>query len=216
MSTPARTGRTVVPQAPGRPTRPVQRTPPARSNQPRSNQPRSSLPKSGQPRPSPSRTSLSRATRSSPPAARTATRGGSSAATATVGATALALLELPRPSGAGLAGSGRTRMRVLEQPRTTGRRAGFVLTCTATLGALMLGLLLLNVAISGNAFTVAELQSQRGVLRDQQQALEQQLLVQGSPSSLSSRARGLGMVPAPQVIVLAPDATGAPPVAPAP
>jgi len=85
----------------------------------------------------------------------------------------------------------------------------------------MLGLLLLNVAISGNAFTVSELQSERGVLRDQQQSLEQQLLVQGSPSSLSSRARGLGMVPAPQVIVLAPDGTGVPaappaPVAPAP
>ncbi len=45
----------------------------------------------------------------------------------------------------------------------------------------MLGLLLLNVAISGNAFTVADLQSRRSVLVDQQQALEQQLLVQGSP-----------------------------------
>jgi len=147
---------------------------------------------------------------------RTATRGASSAAAATVGATALALPELPRPSGAGLAGSARTRMRVLERPRTAGRRAGFALTCTAMLGALMLGLLLLNVAISGNAFTVAELQSQRGVLRDQQQALEQQLLVQGSPSSLSSRARGLGMVPAPQVIVLAPDGTAVPAAPPAP
>ena len=102
-------------------------------------------------------------------------------------------------------------MRVLEQPRTAGRRVGFALTCTAVLGALMLGLLLLNVAISGNAFTVAELQSQRGVLREQQQSREQQLLVQGSPSSLSSRARGLGMVPAPQVIVLSPDGTGPPP-----
>lgn len=107
-------------------------------------------------------------------------------------------------------------MRVLERPQAAARRVGFAVTCTAVLGALMLALLMLNVAISGNAFTVAELTSQRNVLDDQQQALEQQLLVQGSPAELAQRARALGMVPAPQVIVLSPDGTGAPPPAPAP
>ncbi|MFC7163928.1 hypothetical protein ACFQL5_16695, partial [Aquipuribacter hungaricus] len=148
-------------------------------------------------------------------AARSAARGlARGAAAATAGATALAL-----PAGSPATSSPaapRTRMRVLERPRTAGRRVGFAVSCTAVLTALMLGLLLLNVAISGNAFTVAELQSQRGVLVDQQQALEQQLLLEGAPSSLAARARALGMVPAPQVLVLAPDGTGAPPVAPAP
>ena len=206
MSAPARTARTAVPQAPGRPTRPVQRTP-ALSPQVRTSPSRTS----------PSRTSPSRTSPSRTSQARTATRGASSAAAAaTAGATALALPDLRRAAGSGLAGSARARLRVLEQPQTSGRRARFALTCTAVLGALMLGLLLLNVAISGNAFTVADLKSQRGILQDRQQSLEQQLLLQESPSSLSSRARGLGMVPAPQVIVLAPDGTGVPAAPPAP
>lgn len=107
----------------------------------------------------------------------------------------------------------RPRMRVVERPELGPRRLGFAVSCTALLGSLMLGLLLLNVAISGNAFTLAELQSERSVLVDRQQALEQTLLVRSAPSALASRARGLGMVPAPQTIVLQPDGTGAPPVA---
>ena len=223
MSTPARTGRAIAPQAPGRPTRPLPRTPQARTTPARTTPARTAPARTASSRTAPSRAGSTRATpsgaggtRATPPrtgsmaAGRGAVTTGGAAAggRATVGATALALSDLGRSPGAV---GGRTRMRVLEQPRTAGRRVGFALTCTAVLGALMLGLLLLNVAISGNAFTVAELQSQRGVLREQQQSREQQLLVQGSPSSLSSRARGLGMVPAPQVIVLSPDGTGSPP-----
>lgn len=110
----------------------------------------------------------------------------------------------------------RPRMRVVERPELGPRRLGFAVSCTALLGSLMLGLLLLNVAISGNAFTVAELQSERSLLVDRQQSLEQSLLVRAAPSALASRARGLGMVPAPQTIVLAPDGTGAPPPQAAP
>jgi len=103
-------------------------------------------------------------------------------------------------------------MRVVTRPDLGPHRVGFAITCTALLGTLMLGLLLLNVAISGNAFTLAELQSQQGLLVDQQQSLEQQLLVRSAPSALAGQARGLGMVPAPQTIVIAPDGTGAPPI----
>lgn len=106
----------------------------------------------------------------------------------------------------------RPRMRVVERPDLAPRRIGFAVTVTALLGTLMLGLLLLNVAISGNAFTLAELKSEHGLLVDQQQSLEQQLLVESAPASLAEKATRLGMVPAPQTIVLEADGTGAPPL----
>ncbi len=151
-------------------------------------------------RPAPGRPASGRSVAGGPPAARSATARSATARSATA-------RPAPRTSP-----DPRPRMRVVTRPDLGPRRVGFALTCTAVLGALMLGLLLLNVAISGNAFTIAELQSRQGVLVDQQQSLEQQLLVRSSPSALADQARGLGMVPAPQTIVIAPDGTGAPPV----
>jgi hypothetical protein len=148
------------------------------------------------------RTAQSRSAQARPAQART---GSSRAATARALTGADVQQVTPRP-----------RMRVVQRPDVAPRHIGFAVSCIALLGALMLGLLLLNVAISGNAFTVAELQAERSLLVDQQQSLEQRLLVQSSPASLAARARGLGMVPAPQTIVLAPDGTGAPPVQPVP
>ena len=74
---------------------------------------------------------------------------------------------------------------------------------------MMLGLLLLNVAISGNAFTVAELGSRSAVLADSQQALRQELAAESAPASLAAKAAALGMVPAPETLVLAPGAVTA-------
>lgn len=88
----------------------------------------------------------------------------------------------------------------------TSSNAGFVLTCVGVLAAMMLGLLLLNVAISGNAFTLAELDSRSAVLADSQQALQQRLAAESTPASLAAKAAALGMVPAPETLVLAPGA----------
>lgn len=85
-------------------------------------------------------------------------------------------------------------------PRPSG--LGFVLTCMAVLVAMMLGLLLLNVAISGNAFILAELSSARSVLTDDQQARQQLLARESAPESLAAKAQALGMVPAPTTLVL--------------
>lgn len=84
--------------------------------------------------------------------------------------------------------------------------AGFALTCIGVLAAMMLGLLLLNVAISGNAFTLHELDNRSAVLADSQQALEQRLAAESAPASLAAKAAALGMVPAPETLVLAPGA----------
>ncbi len=91
-----------------------------------------------------------------------------------------------------------------EQRRPSG--AGFVLSCVGVLLAMMLGLLLLNVAISGSAFTLAELDGRRSLLADSSQALQQRVAAESAPASLADKAARLGMVPAPQTIVLAPDA----------
>lgn len=138
-------------------------------------------------------------------APRPASRPGAARPTRPAAARASARVVAPAP-----------RMRVVERPDLAPRRIGFAVSCSVLLGVLMLGLLLLNVAISGNAFTVADLRSDRGLLVDRQQALEQQLLVEAAPATLAARARALGMVPAPQTIVLAPDGSGAPPPPPPP
>lgn len=215
MSAPALTPRPVVRPAPGRP--PTARTAQARSPQARPGQARSTKARSGDARPTQARSTQARSTQARSGNARsaqgTSVPGGSAAqgrvaAGLGAAATAAALRVSALPSRA----EARPRMRVVERPDLAPRRAGFVVACTALLGALMLGLLLLNVAISGNAFTLAELQSQRGLLVDRQQALEQELLLQSSPGAVAEAAGQLGMVPAPQTIVLAPDGTGAPPV----
>ena len=87
----------------------------------------------------------------------------------------------------------------------TASHAGFVLTCVGVLAAMMLGLLLLNVAISGNAFTLDELHDRSAVLADSQQALQQRLAAESAPASLAAKAAALGMVPAPEILVLVPD-----------
>ncbi|WP_380168561.1 hypothetical protein [Jannaschia sp. R86511] len=189
---------------------------PARPGPERSTPGRSTQARPAPGRPASGRTPAGRAPAGRTPSGRTAPGRAASAraasARAVVGVAvgrAATARALPRPAAPA---EPRPRMRVLTRPDAGPRRMGFALTCTALLAGLMLGLLLLNVAISGNAFTMAELQSQRSLLVDQQQALEQQLLVRSSPQALAGQARELGMVPAPQVLVIAPDGTGASPL----
>ena len=198
---------------PTRPTSPVRRAAPARP-----------AARSTSARPASARTTPARSTSARPASARDASgsgasvrgasaRAGSSRAAASVQGSSALALQAPERVGQR---AGATRVRMVERPEVGVRRIGFAVSCTALLGALMLGLLLLNVAISGNAFTIADLQSQRSLLVDQQQSLEQQLLLENSPASLAARARDLGMAPATQVLVLSSDGTGAAavPVAP--
>lgn len=176
-------------------------------------------------RPTTARGAAARTSTASPATGRGATARSSTAAVTAreaagatwtgraTGGAATARATAPRPaSRSGATAAARPRMRVVTRPDVGPRRVGFAITCTAVLGTLMLALLLLNVAISANAFTMAELQTHQGLLVDRQQSLEQQLLVSSAPAALAEKARGLGMVPAPQTIVIAPDGTGAPPV----
>lgn len=211
---------------PTRPTSPVRRTAPARPGPARGTTARTSASARPSARPGASGSGSTRSTStraaSTPGASARAgsargaeSRAGSARAGVAAAVQGTSALALGLPERVGQA-AGRARVRVVERPEVGSRRIGFAVTCSALLGTLMLGLLLLNVAISGNAFTVADLQSQRSLLVDQQQSLEQQLLLQNSPASLAARARALGMVPAAQVLVLAPDGTGAAPAPPAP
>jgi hypothetical protein len=138
------------------------------------------------------------------PTARPVGRGGGATARTTARAAARPAPRAPGQDAPGL--------RVVSRPELAPRRLGFALTCTALLTTLMLGLLLLNVAISGNAFTLAELQQERGVLAERQQALQQQVHLASAPDALADAAQRLGMTPAPHPVVLSPDGTGAPPV----
>ncbi len=207
MSAPALAPRPARP-APGRPAGGRTTRPAAGNRQPgaRTGATRTGTTRTGDARNGGARTGATRTGPAQVPAARTGVaRSGDVVGTRGSAATARALPQTA-PEQA------RPRMRVVERPDLAPHRVGFLLGCTALLGVLMLGLLLLNVAISGNAFTLSELDSERVLLVESQQSLEQQLLVESAPASLAAKATRLGMGPAQQTIVLESDGTGAPPV----
>jgi hypothetical protein len=102
----------------------------------------------------------------------------------------------------------RTPVRLVPQPpapRPSGT-ATFVASCAGLLIATLVALLALNVAASGNAFTLAELTTEAERLRNTEESLRLTVAEEAAPQRLDSRARGLGMVPAeaPEVLVLPP------------
>jgi cell division protein FtsB len=77
-------------------------------------------------------------------------------------------------------------------------RAPFVALVLTMVVAGVLGILVLNTKINENAFRLAQLQSQRTDLDQQEQQLDQQLADLESPNSLAAAACRLGMVAAGQ------------------
>jgi hypothetical protein len=70
----------------------------------------------------------------------------------------------------------------------------FAAACTAILVLSLLGLLLLNIALTRGAYDVQSLQGHATLLGEHEQALAERLAAQAAPGQLSQRATEMGMV----------------------
>ncbi|WP_239099720.1 septum formation initiator family protein, partial [Streptomyces rochei] len=97
-------------------------------------------------------------------------------------------------------------------------RAPFVLLVAVLLGGGLIGLLVLNSALSEGSFQLDDLKQQTKELTDEEQALQRDIDAYSAPRALQRRARELGMVPGGDPAFLAPDGTvkGSPGPAPTP
>ncbi|MET7456340.1 hypothetical protein ABZT03_31570 [Streptomyces sp. NPDC005574] len=96
-------------------------------------------------------------------------------------------------------------------------RAPFVLLVVLLLGGGLIGLLVLNSALSEGAFRLDDLQRDTKSLTDEEQALQRDVDAYSAPDALQRRAAELGMVPGGDPAFLNPDGTvrGVPSPAPA-
>ncbi|BCM66298.1 MULTISPECIES: septum formation initiator family protein [Streptomyces] len=108
--------------------------------------------------------------------------------------------------------------RLLPAGRAQAARTPFVLLVVVLLGGGLIGLLVLNSALSEGSFKLADLQKQTKNLTDQEQALQRDIDAYSAPDALQRRARELGMVPGGDPAFLGPDGTvkGVPGAAPSP
>ena len=117
-----------------------------------------------------------------------------------------------RPSAA----PARPALRVVTPPAFTARLP-LPLLCVLLLTAGLLTLLMLNISIARDAFTISQLDRESTLLSEQQQAVEESLASRAAPQELHERASDLGMVPAPDVVHLTGDGrVGEPVPAPSP
>lgn len=86
-------------------------------------------------------------------------------------------------------------LRLVVARRSTAARAPFVVAVVLSLGAGLLGLLVLNTALAQDAFALHSLQVNGHVLADREQALQREVADLQSPAALAARATALGMVP---------------------
>ncbi|MFF4955741.1 hypothetical protein [Streptomyces sp. NPDC001222] len=86
-------------------------------------------------------------------------------------------------------------------------RTPFVLLVVLLLGGGLIGLLVLNSALSEGAFKLDDLQRQTKNLTDEEQALQRDVDAYAAPDALQRRARELGMVPGGDPAFLNPDGT---------
>jgi hypothetical protein len=75
-----------------------------------------------------------------------------------------------------------------------------VLLVSAILGGGLVLVLLINTWLAQGSFTVKRLQEQQTGLRNQTQAIAQQIAAQSAPDALAVRAAELGLVPAPNPV----------------
>ncbi|GHH02165.1 septum formation initiator family protein [Streptomyces lanatus] len=96
-------------------------------------------------------------------------------------------------------------------------RAPFVLLVVVLLGGGLIGLLMLNSALSEGAFKLDDIQKETKALTDEEQSLQRDIDAYSAPDALQRRARELGMVPGGDPAFLDPDGTvkGVPSAAPA-
>ncbi|MGX1269422.1 septum formation initiator family protein [Streptomyces phaeoluteigriseus] len=86
-------------------------------------------------------------------------------------------------------------------------RTPFVLLVVLLLGGGLIGLLVLNSALSEGSFKMDDLQKDTKNLTDEEQALQRDIDSYSAPDALQRRARELGMVPGGDPAFLAPDGT---------
>ncbi|CAM5376081.1 septum formation initiator family protein [Streptomyces aurantiogriseus] len=95
-------------------------------------------------------------------------------------------------------------------------RTPFVLLVVLLLGGGLIGLLVLNSALSEGSFKMDDLQKDTKNLTDEEQSLQRDIDSYSAPDALQRRARELGMVPGGDPAFLNPDGTvkGVPSAAP--
>ncbi|WP_046707099.1 membrane protein, partial [Streptomyces europaeiscabiei] len=86
-------------------------------------------------------------------------------------------------------------------------RTPFVLLVVLLLGGGLIGLLVLNSALSEGSFKLDDLQDDVKSYTDQEQALQRDVDAYSAPDALQRRARELGMVPGGDPAFLNPDGT---------
>ncbi|MFJ2258404.1 septum formation initiator family protein [Streptomyces sp. NPDC087844] len=86
-------------------------------------------------------------------------------------------------------------------------RTPFVLLVVLLLGGGLIGLLVLNSALSEGSFQLDDLQKDTKSLTDEEQALQRDVDAYSAPDALQRRARELGMVPGGDPAFLDPDGT---------
>ncbi|MEU9153070.1 septum formation initiator family protein [Streptomyces sp. NPDC048417] len=86
-------------------------------------------------------------------------------------------------------------------------RTPFVLLVVLLLGGGLIGLLVLNSALSEGSFRLDDLQKQTKNLTDEEQALQRDIDAYSAPDALQRRARELGMVPGGDPAFLGSDGT---------
>ncbi|AIV36973.1 septum formation initiator family protein [Streptomyces sp. R1] len=109
--------------------------------------------------------------------------------------------------------------RLLPTGGTRGQaaRAPFVLLVVVLLGGGLIGLLVLNSALSEGSFQLDDLKQRTKELTDEEQALQRDIDAYSAPRALQRRASELGMVPGGDPAFLDPDGSvkGSPSPAPA-
>ncbi|MER6674238.1 hypothetical protein [Streptomyces sp. NPDC000983] len=107
--------------------------------------------------------------------------------------------------------------RLFPAGRAQAARTPFVLLVVLLLGGGLIGLLVLNSALSEGAFRLDDLQRETKSLTDEEQGLQRDVDAYSAPDALQRRARELGMVPGGDPAFLDPDGRvkGVPSPAPA-
>lgn len=97
--------------------------------------------------------------------------------------------------------------RLLPAERGQAARTPFVVLVVLLLGGGLIGLLVLNSALSEGAFRLGDLENETKSLTDEEQALQRDVDAHSAPDALQRRARELGMVPGGDPAFLDPDGT---------
>ncbi|MEV6938633.1 hypothetical protein AB0N19_30485, partial [Streptomyces sp. NPDC051132] len=84
--------------------------------------------------------------------------------------------------------------RLLPAGRARAARTPFVLLVVLLLGGGLIGLLVLNSALSEGSFRLDDLQKRTKSLTDEEQALQRDIDAYSSPDALQRRARELGIL----------------------